>query len=60
MCATACIGNGGLSAKLKVSAFNKSRSLTKSEVLFNPLLLISYTQNVVLHYNKPLSNDKIL
>ncbi|PKL15153.1 MAG: hypothetical protein CVV49_21840, partial [Spirochaetae bacterium HGW-Spirochaetae-5] len=37
---TACIRNSGFSAKLKVSAFNKSQSRTKSEVLFNPLLLI--------------------
>ncbi len=37
---TACIRNSGFSAKLKVSAFNKSKCQTESEVLFNPLLLI--------------------
>jgi hypothetical protein len=37
---TACIRNSGFSAKLKVSAFNKSLCQTESEVLFNPLLLI--------------------
>ena len=37
---TACIRNSGFSAKLKVSAFNKSKCQTESEVLFSPLLLI--------------------
>jgi len=35
-----CISNSGLSAKIKVCAFNKSHYQTESEVLFNPLLLI--------------------
>jgi hypothetical protein len=38
--ATACMKNSGFSAKLKVSAFNKSQCQTESEVLLNPLLLI--------------------
>ena len=37
---TACIKNSGFSAKSKVSAFNKSRCQTESEVLLNPLLFI--------------------
>lgn len=37
---TACIRNSGFSGKSKVCAFNKSKYQTKSEVLFNPLLLI--------------------
>lgn len=37
---TACIRNSGFNAKSKVSAFNKGKLQTESEVLFNPLLLI--------------------
>jgi hypothetical protein len=37
---TACIRNSGFSGKSKVSAFNKSKCQTESEVLVNPLLLI--------------------
>lgn len=40
---TAGIRNSGFSAKSKLSAFNKSKYQTESEVLLNQLLLIHQT-----------------
>lgn len=45
---TAGIRNSGLSAKSKISAFNKSQCQNESEVLFSPLLLIHAKRYMLL------------
>ena len=49
--------NSGLIAKMKVSKYKKGPCLTDKLVHKNPLLFLYET--VVLHYQKPLTNDKI-
>jgi hypothetical protein len=55
---TTCIRNSGFSAKSKVSAFNKSKCQTESEVLLNPLLLI-HAKRYQASLRKKDSNMKI-